>query len=659
MPTEDLTVSWQQPQFQVSLTPVDVTLQFNAAGAGPQGPTGAAGPIGATGPAGANGPPGTQGLPGPQGVPGPQGGPGPQGPQGIQGSEGPPGAGLVIKGTVPTSADLPTTGNTQGDLWIAADTGHGWTWQATPGPGSWTDVGQIQGPPGVAGPQGPTGGQGPAGAQGATGAAGPQGPTGPTGATGPQGPGGATGPAGAQGTPGVPMNWRGAWDPATAYAIGDAVQRNGSSYACIQANTAQDPAIQTTYWSLAAAQGMVGPTGAPGPTGPQGGTGAQGPTAVSANANNLATLGTDGLILVPASSIWSVRLRTFSSVGNSNFEVDQRNADGSVAVQSGFSLDRWSISKAGTMVISAQQNSASPLITVPGTNFAITRKFLRITLNTQEATLAAGDYFFIQHIIEGPQMRELINDVHSCTVLVRSSVANLQFGIALSDATASRSLTKLCAIPNANTITAIQLPNLPIFPTAGTFGLTPGSIGLQIKITLACGANYMSPANDTWQNGNFIGALGQSNFANSPVNSTFDIAFVQHEPGPICSTLIDKPFTQNMDECLRYFCKSYDYGTRPGTSGSPGGYKAFITNNSTSWCMGPLNYPKPLAKPPSPVNIYAPDGTAGAAALLGGGNVAIASIGGNGASGFAGLSFASVQTANTTWQFHYASDTGW
>src|SRR6202008_5139691 len=50
------------------------------------------------------------------------------------GPPGPPGTGLVIKGTVPTAADLPTTGNVYGDLWIAQDTGHGWLWEL---PGKW------------------------------------------------------------------------------------------------------------------------------------------------------------------------------------------------------------------------------------------------------------------------------------------------------------------------------------------------------------------------------------------------------------------------------------------------------------------------------------------------------------------------------------------
>lgn len=270
---EQLTASWEQPTFNVDLTPVDVTLQFNAAGAGPMGPPGPQGPPGqsVTGP---QGPPGSQGLPGPQGIPGSTGGPGPAGQQGVQGIQGPPGAGVVVKGTVATAANLPTTGNSDGDLWITTDTGHGHVWSAASS--NWTDIGQIQGPPGPPGVQGPTGSQGPAGSTGATGSQGPvgqPGPTGSTGATGSQGPAGQPGPPGPAG---VPMNWRGAWNPATAYAIGDAVQSGGSSYTAIQANTDQDPASQPSYWSLVAAEGGVGPTGASGPAGSAGPPGAQG-----------------------------------------------------------------------------------------------------------------------------------------------------------------------------------------------------------------------------------------------------------------------------------------------------------------------------------------------------------------------------------------------
>ena len=86
---------------------------------------------------------------------------------------------------------------------------------------------------------------------------GAQGPTGPTGPTGPVG-----------------MNWTGAWSSTTAYAVGDGVYQNGSSYICTVANT-NEPPPDTSFWNELASEGATGPTG---PTGPAGATGPQGPT---------------------------------------------------------------------------------------------------------------------------------------------------------------------------------------------------------------------------------------------------------------------------------------------------------------------------------------------------------------------------------------------
>ena len=47
---------------------------------------------------------------------------------GFQGPAGTPGTSLMFVGTVPTSADLPDSGG-QGEIWLAEDTGHGWTWK--------------------------------------------------------------------------------------------------------------------------------------------------------------------------------------------------------------------------------------------------------------------------------------------------------------------------------------------------------------------------------------------------------------------------------------------------------------------------------------------------------------------------------------------------
>lgn len=67
---------------------------------------------------------------------GPQG---PAGPPGPQGDPGPAGAGLEIKGTVPTRADLPSSGNKQGDTYIVTADGSIQVWDGT----KWVQSGSI------------------------------------------------------------------------------------------------------------------------------------------------------------------------------------------------------------------------------------------------------------------------------------------------------------------------------------------------------------------------------------------------------------------------------------------------------------------------------------------------------------------------------------
>lgn len=66
------------------------------------------------------------------------------------------GGAIAIKGVVDTAADLPADGNETGDLWIAADTTHGWAWSGT----EFVDVGPLRGPPGVDGEDGEDGAPG-------------------------------------------------------------------------------------------------------------------------------------------------------------------------------------------------------------------------------------------------------------------------------------------------------------------------------------------------------------------------------------------------------------------------------------------------------------------------------------------------------------------
>jgi hypothetical protein len=227
---------------------------------GPVGPRGEEGPVGAPG---AQGPLGLVGPEGPRGIQGIAGVPGPQGPRGAC---GPPGIGVAIKGTVPTSADLPMGCNAVDDGWIAIDTGHVWFWNGC----QWQDLGPITGPPGLPGAPGAQGPEGPRGSEGPPGVQGPLGIEGPRGVEGPSGP------------PGTSVVFQGSVPevddlPEEGNRTGDGwfVERDGHLWVW-DGQQWQDAGEIRGPQGLRGAEGPEGPPGYQGIRGPQGPEGVRG-----------------------------------------------------------------------------------------------------------------------------------------------------------------------------------------------------------------------------------------------------------------------------------------------------------------------------------------------------------------------------------------------
>jgi hypothetical protein len=618
----NLDVAICQSAFDVEIIQSDVTLEaISIAGQGPkgdQGIQGEPGPVGPMGPAGV-GPQGPQGVPGPPGndstIPGPIG---PMGPAGTPGAPGNPGqAATITVGTTVTGAP--------GSPATVTDTG-------VPS----AAILNFQIPAGVDGAQGPAGVQGPAGAQG------------------PQGnPSTVPGPAGPTGTPAWTLTTSGFTVPPVGSTA--SVNVNDTTWAVVgeyvwvataggNANTPMALQIQSkTSTSLTLLNPPIGSM------------------APSGDAQNLLTLGSDSLLYLPPSAIqptiWSVRLRSFSSVGNPNFEVDQRNVGKTLTnPNSGVIIDRWTYSGAGGYTVNMGQQVANlPDLCLPGTNFRISRSFFRLTLTGQLASPAAGNYLQVVQSVEGPCWRELSNDVHSVSILVRSSVAGT-FGVALTDSAAAKTLTKLATIPTANTWILLTFPNLPVW--VGTYNPLPGNLGYYLSICLMSGSTYMSPANNTWQNGNFVGATGQSNFCANPVNSTFDIGFIQHEPGPVCSTLIDQPFSQNLDECQRYYQKTCDYQYALGQAVNGGGVVLYCAANTHP--VTHIPFKRRMAKVPT-LSVWNP--VSGATGTIRNYSTSadhsISGIWYPGEYGYGGVSLNTVPTALNMMEWQHVADTGW
>src|SRR5215469_4625118 len=406
-----------------------------------------------------------------------------------------------------------------------------------------------------------------------------------------------------------------------------------------------------------AVPGTSVPSGsAVGPGGAQGIQGLPGPIVVSSDAGNIATIGSDNQILVPQSQIWSVRQRTFSSIGNPTFEVDQRNVFTAIAnVPNGMVQDRWGISTGGTLRASWQANQGQTIV-VPGTSFQISQAQVNIQSTTAEASLAAGSLFAFYQNIEGPVWRELANDVTSISLLVYCSIAGFKFAVSLRNGAQTVSLVKLCTIPSANTWTLITLPNI-LKPTSGSFPLTPGSNAYVLGVCLGSGTTYIAPSLDVWNAGNFLGAPGMSNLF-ATTGNTFIIAFVQHEPG-VCTTLIDCPFGQNLNACQRYFQKSYDYGTKIGTVNNAVYRSGFIPAGLTTNVTGFGLFERELAKTPTLTTWDPGNGAQMGALNVSAGVHSTVTATTCDTKGIGYLTIGAAAAASQWIGIHYTADTGW
>jgi hypothetical protein len=264
-------------------------------------------------------------------------------------------------------------------------------------------------------------------------------------------------------------------------------------------------------------------------------------------------------------------VRSYNALGNPGFEQDKRTVGiGANLANVGWTwvCDRWQGAAAGSHTGTAKVLSAGTTgVVIAGTSYCISSSFLRYTLTAQAAALASSDYLQFHTVIEGSMWRELLGNASSPSLVVRSSLP-VNFGVAMLDNGNNFCLTKLASVTNPGAWTLVQLPNCPVWPPTGNWSTAPGIASLDFRIVLAAGSSLTSAANNVWASGAAFGANTQDNFCAAPLNSTFDIGWVQLEPGAACNGILDKNYQTNELECARYYYRSYTRGQAVNTVGS-------------------------------------------------------------------------------------------
>jgi len=137
-------------------------------------------------------------------------------------------------------------------------------------------------------------------------------------------------------------------------------------------------------------------------------------------------------------------------------------------------------------------------------------------------------------------------------------------------------------------------------------------------------------------------------------DDSFSISGVKLELGSVATPLVNEGFGIEMTRCQRYYSKSYDADTTPGSSGAGGSLSGLAIYSSGSQGLG-ARWPVAMRTSPTVV-LYSTDGTSGKVIQTSNNANISASAGSTGANGFEYVSGSLPNTAANGYRFHFTAD---
>lgn len=241
------------------------------------------------------------------------------------------------------------------------------------------------------------------------------------------------------------------------------------------------------------------------------------------------------------------------------------------AVNNGvYTADRWIYGKVGAAVHTISKAADSPSAVQAGIYSGFC---LGLAVTTAQTTFAAGDNFTIGQKIEGINSASFGFGQAGSRFITKSFwVKAAKTGIhcvSFKNSALTRSYVAEYTITAANTWELKKI-TVPV-DTSGTWLYDTGT-GLTATFALAAGTTFQTTAN-TWQTGNFLTTANQVNELDT-IGNNFKINLVQIEPGSIFTAFESQAASSVRAFCKRYYRKSYDANTDPGTATNNGAVSA-------------------------------------------------------------------------------------
>jgi hypothetical protein len=233
---------------------------------------------------------------------------------------------------------------------------------------------------------------------------------------------------------------------------------------------------------------------------------------------------------------------------NPGMVISQRSTSATTVSGSYVALDRFRTSQVTTAVTTMSQSTDVP------TGFQYS---LRLTVNTADTSIASGDVYVLQQLIEGFNVVDLVGQTFTISFWVRSSKTGIHC-LSLCNAGVDRSYVAEYTIAVANTWEYKTITVSGGIPSSGTWNFTNGN-GLDVRWALMGGTTFQTTAN-SWNNGNFTNTSSQVNVLDT-VGNIFAVTGVQLERGSNATSFEFRDYGRELQMCQRYYYQSTNYAS--------------------------------------------------------------------------------------------------
>jgi hypothetical protein len=280
---------------------------------------------------------------------------------------------------------------------------------------------------------------------------------------------------------------------------------------------------------------------------------------------------------------------------NGDMRIDQRN-NGASGTTGGYTVDRWAYYGAQTK-FSWQRVAMTP----------VTFGFNQCLLFTCSAayTPIAADVFELYQPIEADTVGDLMWGTPQAQPLTLSFYAfsNLvgTFSGAVQNYLLTRSYPFTFSLPTAGAWTkcVVTIPG----DMGGTWVQSGNAGAMHLMFDLGCGLSKRGPAN-AWTSASYIGVTGSVSLVGT-TGANLGFTGVKLEIGSVATPFNRQSLAKSMADCQRYYEKSYNAGTVPGTATMASGEFFYASGPSSGLASGGMSTRFSVAKRSQPtITIY-------------------------------------------------------